>query len=416
MSRLQIVWTVTSKELLDFVRDWRTLAAMLLVPLILFPIIFVAVPMFLQGEAEELGEYSVSVQLLIEEDEYNPNELIQLLNSTSVIVQYSNITFDENKSLSDHETLRNEASLSIRNGEFDAILLLRHGEGNASENWEYVIFSDSTDELSREARTRLLNQIDIWEDEIIDSTLSENQLERGDVYDPVTWDGTVEAADIATSGEQAAFTFALFVPFIISLWTATSAVQPSIDLTAGERERGTLEALLTTPVARSDLMWGKWLAVAIIASVSVLLQLVGLFVAIRFLAAGILTPPTVSIVGWILFVVTILLFAIFVVAVEMAVAMRARSVKEAGSTLGPMVILFIGPALFAQFVNMENIEAWWFIAPIFNICLGMRASLLGDVSIIHAMLWMGSSLLYALIATGWASKQFNREDLVESIS
>ena len=141
MSRLQIVWTVTSKELLDFVRDWRTLAAMLLVPLILFPIIFVAVPMFLQGEAEELGEYSVSVQLLIEEDEYNPNELIQLLNSTSVIVQYSNITFDENKSLSDHETLRNEASLSIRNGEFDAILLLRHGEGNASENWEYVIYS-----------------------------------------------------------------------------------------------------------------------------------------------------------------------------------------------------------------------------------------------------------------------------------
>ncbi len=416
MSRLQIIWTVTSKELLDFVRDWRTLAAMLLVPLILFPIIFVAVPMFLQGEAEELGEYSVSVQLLIEEDQASFDELVTLLNSTSVIVEYSNTHFDENKSLSDHDTLRDNASLSIRNGEFDAILLLRDGDGNASENWEYVIFSDSTDELSREARTRLLNQIDIWEDEIIDSTLSENQLELDDVYDPVTWDGTVEAADIATSGEQAAFTFALFVPFIISLWTATSAVQPSIDLTAGERERGTLEALLTTPIARSDLMWGKWLAVAIIASASVLLQLVGLFVAIRFLAAGILTPPTVSIVGWILFVFTILLFAIFVVAVEMAVAMRARSVKEAGSTLGPMVILFIGPALFAQFVNMENIEAWWFIAPIFNICLGMRASLLGDVSIVHAMLWMGSSLLYALVATGWASKQFNREDLVESIS
>ena len=416
MSRLQIVWTVTSKELLDFVRDWRTLAAMLLVPLILFPIIFVAVPMFLQGEAEELGEYSVSVQLLIQEGEDNPNELVQLLNSTSVIIQYSTTTFDENKSLSDHETLRDEASLSIRNGEFDAVLLLREADGNASENWEYVIFSDSTDELSREARARMLNQIDIWEDEIIDSTLSENQLERDDVYDPVTWDGTVEAADIATSGEQAAFTFALFVPFIISLWTATSAVQPSIDLTAGERERGTLEALLTTPVARSDLMWGKWLAVAIIASASVLLQLVGLFVAIRFLAAGVLTPPSVSLVGWVLFVATILLFAIFVVAVEMAVAMRARSVKEAGSTLGPMVILFIGPALFAQFVNMENIEAWWFIAPIFNICLGMRASLLGDVSIVHAMLWMGSSMLYALVATGWASKQFNREDLVESIS
>ena len=86
MSRFHIIWTVTSKELLDFVRDWRTLAAMLLVPLILFPVIFVAVPMFLQGEAEELGEYSVSVQLVIEEGQDNPNELMSLLNSTSVIV------------------------------------------------------------------------------------------------------------------------------------------------------------------------------------------------------------------------------------------------------------------------------------------------------------------------------------------
>ena len=416
MNRPQIVWTVTSKELLDFVRDWRTLAAMLLVPLILFPIIFVAVPMFLQGEAEELGEYSVEVNLLIEEGHEIPTKLMELLNSSSVIIEPVEVNFDNNKSLSNHSIYRDEASLAIRNGELDAVMLIRTGHGNATENWEYVIFSDSTDELSREARSRLLNQIDIWEDVIIDSTLSENELDRDDVYDPVTWDGTIEGADIATSGEQAAFTFALFVPFIISLWTATSAVQPSIDLTAGERERGTLEALLTTPIARSDLMWGKWLAVAIIASASVLLQLVGLFVAIRFLAAGILTPPSVSIVGWVLFVVTILLFAVFVVAVEMAVAMRARSVKEAGSTLGPMVLLFVGPALFAQFVNMESIEAWWFIAPIFNICLGMRASLLGDVSMVHAMLWMGSSILYALIATGWASRQFNREDLVESIS
>ena len=119
MSRLQIVWTVTSKELLDFVRDWRTLAAMLLVPLILFPIIFVAVPMFLQGEAEELGEYSVSVQLLIEEDEYNPNELIQLLNSTLVIVQYSNITFDEKNGIDDLaydcKTISHEILTSLTN-------------------------------------------------------------------------------------------------------------------------------------------------------------------------------------------------------------------------------------------------------------------------------------------------------------
>ena len=177
MNRPQVVWTVTSKELLDFVRDWRTLAAMLLVPLILFPIIFVAVPMFLQGEAEELGEYSVGVNLLIEEGYEIPTELMELLNSSSVIIETVEVNFDKNKSLSNHTIYRDEASLAIRNGELDAVMLLRTGQGNATENWEYVIFSDSTDELSREARSRLLNQIDIWEDLIIDSTLSENELE-----------------------------------------------------------------------------------------------------------------------------------------------------------------------------------------------------------------------------------------------
>ena len=258
--------------------------------------------------------------------------------------------------------------------------------------------------------------MDIWEDEIINATLNEVSLTYQDVRDPVGWDSGGITTDVATSGEQAAFAFAMFVPFIIALWTATSAVQPSIDLTAGERERGTLEALLCTPIRREDLMWGKWLAVAIIASASVLLQMVGLFAAIRFLAGGFFSVPSVSLGGWIMFLMTIILFAVFVVAVEMAIAMRARSVKEAGSTLGPVIILFIGPALFAQFVNMESIELWWFIAPVFNICLGMRASLLDDFTLLYAILWMGSSILYALAATAWASRQFNREDLVESIS
>ncbi len=75
MNRLYVIWTVTVKELLDFVRDWRTLAAMLLVPLILFPIIFIAVPWFLQGEAEELSSYTVDVNILID-DESNKLEKV----------------------------------------------------------------------------------------------------------------------------------------------------------------------------------------------------------------------------------------------------------------------------------------------------------------------------------------------------
>jgi ABC-type Na+ efflux pump permease subunit len=113
---------------------------------------------------------------------------------------------------------------------------------------------------------------------------------------------------------------------------------------------------------------------------------------------------------------SVILFAIFVVAIELALAVRAHSVKEAGTVLGPFVIAFIIPAMFAQFVNLEGIEWWWFVAPIFNVCLAMREALLDITDITHIALWLTSSLCYAILAVTWAAKQFKREDLVESLS
>ncbi|MDG1525362.1 MAG: ABC transporter permease subunit, partial [Candidatus Thalassarchaeaceae archaeon] len=192
--------------------------------------------------------------------------------------------------------------------------------------------------------------------------------------------------------------------------------QPSIDLTAGERERGTMEALLCTPTARSDLLFGKWLAVATVACVSVLGQMAGLLFAVNFLVGGGLEAPSISTGGVLLLLLSVILFAVFVVAIELAVAIRAHSVREAGSILGPMVLIFIGPTLFAQFVNLQGIEAWWFVLPVFNITLAMREALMGIYDPLHIILWLSTSLAYATGAIWWASKQFNREDLVESLS
>ena len=105
-----------------------------------------------------------------------------------------------------------------------------------------------------------------------------------------------------------------------------------------------------------------------------------------------------------------------VVAIELALAVRARSVKEAGTTLAPLLMAFIAPALFAQFVNLEGIELWWFAAPVFNVCLAMREALLGINDPVHIAIWASTSVMYAVLAVSWASKQFNREDLVESIN
>ena len=86
----------------------------------------------------------------------------------------------------------------------------------------------------------------------------------------------------------------LFIPFVLAIWTASAAVQPSIDMTVGERERGTLESLLSLPLSRSELLLGKWLAVVSITAVGVTLQITGLLFGIAYLASDFIDVPSLS--------------------------------------------------------------------------------------------------------------------------
>ncbi len=415
-SSLSRVWVVAQKELLDFVRDWRTLVALILIPLLLFPLIFIALPLFLMDEASELDQFHLTVEVQMGDGDIFPNEL-----ATAFAEVNLNWTIAEVPAglanLSDGGGDLDRLRAATRDDSMHAILRLQSKQSNASEGWDFAVLYDSTQELSYEARNRMLTEINKWEDDIIDATLLDVGLTHEEALDPVHWDGDASSADVSTSSEMAGFALSMFIPMIVALWTASSAIQPSVDLTAGERERGTLEALLCTPAGRVELLYGKWVAVATVAGISVLFQLAGLLFAFTFLLPpGTFGIPALSIASLAAFLLSVILFAVFVVAIELALAVRAHSVKEAGTVLAPVLMLFIGPALFAQFVNLEGIEWWWFVAPVFNVCIAMRESLQDINDPVHILLWLSSSLLYAVVAVTWAARQFRREDLVESIS
>ena len=411
MSRFNFsrVLIVARKELIDFVRDWRTVLAMVLVPLLIFPAIFIALPLFLQGEAAELSEYELKIEVQGELSD-NLTTYLEYQNLEIIRADLTNVS-SLSEPGNDAQRINSDGGSTIH-----AILRLQQVESNASESWNYAILSDSTNELSWEARTRTLDAVLAWESDVINNTLAQNNLTRAEAFDPIHWDGDKNSADIASGGELAAMGLAMFIPLVVAMWTTTAAIQPSIDLTAGERERGTMEALLCTPTARTELLFGKWLAVAVVACASVLGQMIGLLFAVSFITSGGLDVPEKTIRDLGLLMLSVILFAIFVVAIELAVAIRAHSVREAGSILGPMVVVFVVPTLFAQFVNLEGIELWWFLLPVFNITLAMREALMGIYDPMHILMWTSTSIIYAVGAIWWASKQFNREDLVESLS
>ena len=401
---LRFITTIAKKEIIEFIRDWRTLLAMIVIPLLLFPALFIALPLLLQSEAAELDALELNVvwQGELEQDLLDSFEQHKL-----------NTTLEEMPvNLNNLSDIGSEERL--RNNQIDALFRL---ERVNETSWSYAIIHQSTSEHSREAMSRILVQLNAWEDGVINATLIDAGLDPDTSLDPVQWDGDIDSADSSTKGEQAGMVLSMFIPMVIAIWTASSAIQPAIDMTAGERERGTLEALLSLPCSRMQLLAGKWLAVATITSTGVALQIGGLIFAITFLASSsIIGLPTISILSALLLLGAIVIFAVMVVAFELALAMKAHSVKEAGSLLAPAIIFIMFPAIFTQVINLDGIESWWFAIPLVNILIAMRELLLDRVITEHVVIWLISSTIYAGIAAWYAAKQFKREDLIASIS
>ncbi len=400
----QRIKTIAKKEVVEFVRDWRTIVAIIIIPILMFPVLFIVFPILLESEAAELDNKIVNIE--IQSNEF-PTYLIDSFDQNYTQLTIINKTFDESLSLPLDDLDK------VRNMQIDAILRLNYSE----DIWYYSIIHLSTSESSTEAKARIITSLIAFENNITELRIIEGGLEVDSTLDPLRWDGDTNKADVATEGEQAGLILSLFIPLVLAIWTFSSAIQPSIDMTAGERERGTLEALLGLPCTRNELLLGKWLGVATITGVGVLLQIVGLLFAIGYLASSdFIGVPALSIEAIVLIVVSIMLFAIMVVALELALAMRSHSVKEAGSILGPAIILIIFPALFTQVINLDGIESFWFSIPVINVLLALRELLLDRVIIEHIAIWFTSSVLYASLAAYYAARQFKREDIVTTLS
>lgn len=400
----QRIKTIAKKEVVEFVRDWRTIVAIIIIPILMFPVLFIVFPILLESEAAELDNKIVNIE--IQSNEF-PDYLIDSFDQNYTQLTITNKTFDESLSLPLDDLDK------VRNMQIDAILRLNYSE----DIWYYSIIHLSTSESSTEAKARIITSLIAFENNITELRIIEGGLEVDSTLDPLRWDGDTNKADVATEGEQAGLILSLFIPLVLAIWTFSSAIQPSIDMTAGERERGTLEALLGLPCTRNELLLGKWLGVATITGVGVLLQIVGLLFAIGYLASSdFIGVPALSIEAIVLIVVSIMLFAIMVVALELALAMRSHSVKEAGSILGPAIILIIFPALFTQVINLDGIESFWFSIPVINVLLALRELLLDRVIIEHIAIWFTSSVLYASLAAYYAARQFKREDIVTTLS
>jgi ABC-2 type transport system permease protein/sodium transport system permease protein len=204
---------------------------------------------------------------------------------------------------------------------------------------------------------------------------------------------------------------ASIIPLVLVLMTITGAVYPAIDLTAGERERGTMEALMASPVPRWWLLLAKYIAVVCVALLTAIANLGAMFATLSLtglteMLAGEGADLGVKEMG--LIFLLLVLFSAFFAAVLLSLTSFARSFKEAQAYLIPVMLLSLAPAMLSLMPGI-GLNGPLAVAPLLNIVLLAREILADNVHPLGATLAVASTILYATAALAVAAKLFGND-------
>jgi sodium transport system permease protein len=232
----------------------------------------------------------------------------------------------------------------------------------------------------------------------------------------------VERTNVAPPEKVGGNFFGGIVPYILILLCLIGCMYPAIDLTAGEKERGTMETLLCSPVARTDIVLGKFLMVvtgSLSAVFFALVSLVGsLLVAGSFMDPGMAASaahdaamPTISPLGILGVIAMVIPTAVLFSAVVFSTSLFAKSIKEAQSYLTPLIFVAIIPCGIGLLPGIE-LNPRLALVPVANISLVCKEMLSGVWHWGYIALIFASTAVYASAALAFAVRMFRRESVL----
>lgn len=387
-----IVW---HKELLDTIRERRTLVMMIVVPLVLMPV-FVLGPSLLESSLEEQKQQEAQEILVL-----NPGaapDLIAQIRQSGVL------------RIVDVE----DPERALKDGEIAVILAIPPDFARAlateSGSLQVDIRYDATDSDSRAAEEKLAALLHAYRQGIVQARLQTRGLSP-ELLEPFA----VRSQNVASQQRVSGFLLSFLLPLFLVLWASIGGSQTAIDVSAGEKERGTLESLLVSPPGRSSLVAGKFLAVTTVTLGATTLSLVGFVVAIAF-AKHVFAENTVFAmvelsldpgVIALLFGVTALVAAMMS-ALTFSLYAWTRNFKEAQTYSSYVSFVVMIPAFLVAFTDPP---ASWeaFLIPIYNATAVLKELILGDIRWSHLALTLASSAAYAGISLALAVRVFQSE-------
>lgn len=382
--KIKTIFEIFKKEIRDILRDKKTLRMMVLVPLLLFPILI----MFMSYIFEEIDNQSI--------DNYNHIGINFEVDSImdSIIKELDiDITNDQD----------NKLKQLLDDGTIDTYVTK---EGN-----NYTIYYNESDIESIHAYGLASTMLENYKILLQDQLLTNKNINSNDIINVIT----VDEVNVSNTNSYSSQIVNMLPAFIIMAITL-AATYPAIDVTAGEKERGTLETLLTFPIKNSELIIGKYLAVATSAIFSAIISFISTFGSFLLIQDHLLIYANSKIVlsfgSSLLIILILVVYALFISGLTIAVASFSKSFKEAQNSLTPVNFLPIIP----MFILMLGVKGTYItsIIPYINFSLLINDVINGHVNAIFMILMFVSTLFYIGIIIFLIIKLYKSENILFS--
>jgi sodium transport system permease protein len=398
---LRNIGIVYRKELVDSLRDRRTLISMIVVPLLVMPLLTIGMGVL------SIALFGVAMrevpQVMVLGGQDSPGVMAELNKMKDLRIVPTMPDYAEE--ISDKKI---RAAVEIPQG-FEAKLAA--GESSTVKIYMYEgelksgFGANRLQKFFRELRDRSIRE------HLLARNLPENLAHPFDILE----------TNVAPPEKVGGAVLGGLLPYFVILLCLTGAMYPAMDLTAGEKERGTIETLLCSPVSRTHLVIGKFLmvltasiATAILAIASMALSFGAGKQMLLSITKGALDPAlqiTITLKGLISIFFVVLPLAVFFSAALLALSLFAKSFKEAQSYISPLMIVVVMPAIVSLLPGVELSPALAFI-PVLNTSLVSKEIIAGTFHWNLIALIFLSSSVYAGIAIAIAVKLFQREDVL----
>lgn len=386
--------TIWKKEILDSIRDRRTLITAVLMPVFLMPVIMIGSLKFTEYQSKQIQEKPAKIAI---NNEAAAPTLVSYLQQQELI----EILHSENfRSDIDSGSINVFIEVS---GTFEQ-------DVHSQIPSQVKVYQKSSNVDSSAAYSKIIAALQQFNQYMSVTRLSEQGI------NPEMLSALIPSPeDIATSQEKSGFFLGLLLPMFIVIFAIVGGMYIAIDVSAGEKERKTLEALLLTPASRLKIVIGKFLAVASTASTTIILSLASMYVAFKVVPLDFGTGElTLNLtIGGVAIMLGIGIFlAIMFSGLLLSVAIFAKSYKEAQNYISPFYLVAVLPvAILGQLPGFKPVAAF-FLIPGVNAVFVIKEILLGVYDTNHILVTFASLIVFATISIFVASKIYSKEGIL----